>query len=168
MARHVRSLAVALSLLAGLPLGTTAQTPARRDYEAVAGPLEQAIAREMRVQGLPVVAIALVDDQDVVWSKGFGIVDSASRRSAGPETVFRVGSVSKLFTDVAIMQLVEQGKIDLDAPVTRYLPDFHPHNPYDRPITIRQLMSHRAGLVREPPLGSYFDSTSPPLATRPL
>ena len=165
MARHARSFAVALALIAALPLGTPAQAPAaRRDYAGVAGQLEQAIDRAMRVEGLPIVAIALVDDQDVVWTRGFGVVDSASRRSAGPQTVFRVGSVSKLFTDVAIMQLVEQGKVDLDAPVTRYLPDFHPSNPYDRPITLRQLMSHRSGLVREPPVGSYFDSTSPPLA----
>ncbi|PYP61087.1 MAG: hypothetical protein DMD26_18560 [Gemmatimonadetes bacterium] len=78
--------------------------------------------------------------------------------------MYRVGSVSKLFTDVAIMQLVEQGKVDLDAPVTTYVTEFHPHNPYGRPITLRQLMSHRAGLVREPPIGNYFDSTSPPLA----
>ena len=166
MARHARSLAAALSLLAALPLGTSAQAPAARlEYAAIAGRLEQVIEREMRVQRLPIVGIALIDDQDVVWSRGFGIVDSASHRTAGPETVFRVGSVSKLFTDVAIMQLVEQGKVDLDTPVTRYLPDFHPNNPYDRPITLRQLMSHRSGLVREPPVGSYFDSTSPPLAT---
>jgi CubicO group peptidase (beta-lactamase class C family)/D-alanyl-D-alanine dipeptidase len=165
MARHARLLAAALPLLAALPSRTSAQTPsARRDYAAIAGRLEQVIDREMHAQGLPIVAIALVDDQDVVWSRGFGVVDSATRRIAGPETVFRVGSVSKLFTDVAIMQLVEQGKVDLDAPVTRYIPDFHPNNPYDRPITLRQLMSHRSGLVREPPLGSYFDSTSPPLA----
>jgi len=166
MARHVRSLAAALVLLAVLfPLGSSAQAPAaRQDYGAIAGQLEQVIGRAMRAQGLPVVAIALVDDQDVVWSRGFGVVDSASRRIAGPETVFRVGSVSKLFTDIAIMQLVEQGKVDLDAPVSRYLADFHPRNPYDRPITLRQLMSHRSGLVREPPVGSYFDSTSPPLA----
>jgi CubicO group peptidase (beta-lactamase class C family)/D-alanyl-D-alanine dipeptidase len=165
MARHVRLLAAALSLIAALPLGTPAQTPTtRRDYTAVAGELEPAIQRAMRTHGLPIVAIALVDDQEVVWSRGYGVVDSASGRMAGPETVFRVGSVSKLFTDVAIMQLVEQGKVDLDAPVTRYLPDFHPRNPYDRPITLRQLMSHRSGLVREPPVGSYFDSTSPPLA----
>ncbi|PYP62104.1 MAG: serine hydrolase, partial [Gemmatimonadetes bacterium] len=148
------------------PLGASAQiTPApRRDYGAVADQLERLIDREMHAQGLPIVSIALVDDQQVVWSRGFGMVDSAARKLAGPETVYRVGSVSKLFTDVAIMQLVEQGKVDLDAPVTTYVTAFHPHNPYGRPITLRQLMSHRAGLVREPPIGNYFDSTSPPLA----
>src|SRR5690242_15698731 len=166
MARHARSLAAALALGAAFPSGTPAQAPAaRRDYAAVAGQLELVIDQAMRAQGLPVVGIALVDDQQVVWAKGFGIVDSASHRLAGPQTVFRVGSVSKLFTDVAIMQLVEQGKLDLDAPVTRYLPDFHPHNPYGKAITLRQLMSHRSGLVRESPVGSYFDSTSPPLST---
>src|SRR5256885_6399379 len=148
------------------PLGACAQiTPApRRDYGAVADQLERLIDREMHAQGLPIVSIALVDDQQVVWSRGFGMVDSSARKLAGPETVYRVGSVSKLFTDVGFMQLVEQGKVDLDAPVTTYVSEFHPHNPYGRPITRRQLMSHRAGLVREPPIGNYFDSTSPPLA----
>ena len=160
---RVLSLALAATVF---PLGAWAQiTPApRRDYGAVADQLERLIDREMHAQGLPIVSIALVDDQQVVWSRGFGMVDSAARKLAGPETVYRVGSVSKLFTDVAIMQLVEQGKVDLDAPVTTYVTAFHPHNPYGRPITLRQLMSHRAGLVREPPIGNYFDSTSPPLA----
>lgn len=163
--RHVIA-ATALGCAALIPLCAVAQnvdTP-RPEYTRVAEQLEQLIVREMRVQGLPVVAIALVDDQQLVWAKGFGTVDSASRRSAGPQTVFRVGSVSKLFTDVAIMQLVEQGKLDLDAPVSRYVADFHPHNPFGKAITLRELMSHRSGLVREPPVGSYFDSTSPPLA----
>lgn len=158
--------ACTLALSAVCPLGASAQLSSapRSDYSAVADRLQQIIEKEMRVARLPIVSIALVDDQEVVWSRGFGIVDSVTKRVAGPQTVFRVGSVSKLFTDIAIMQLVEQRKVDLDAPVSRYLPEFHPHNPYDRPITLRQLMSHRAGLVREPPVGNYFDSTSPPLA----
>ncbi|HEV8234135.1 MAG TPA: serine hydrolase, partial [Gemmatimonadaceae bacterium] len=167
MLQHIRRPFAVLSLVSAalFPLGVSAQdAQPPREYAAVAEQLERFIEREMRVQGLPIVSIALVDDQRVLWSKGFGVVDSATGRVAGSQTVFRVGSVSKLFTDVAIMQLVEQGKVDLDAPVTRYLPDFHPHNPYGKTITLRQLMSHRAGLVREPPVGSYFDSTSPPLA----
>ncbi len=78
--------------------------------------------------------------------------------------MYRVGSVSKLFTDIAIMQLVESGDIDLDAPVTTYVPDFDPLDPYGKPITLRQLMSHRSGLVREPPVGHYFDDAEPSLA----
>ena len=81
-------------------------------------------------------------------------------------TVHRVGSVSKLFTDIAVMQLVERGELDLDAPVSRYLPDFAPTGERGGParITLRQLMSHRSGLVREPPAGHYFDSSGTTLA----
>src|SRR5262249_37314593 len=67
-------------------------------------------------------------------------------------------------TDIAVMQLVEQGLYDLDAPVSQYLPDFTPKNPFGKEITLRQLMSHRSGLVREPPVGHYFDPTQPGLA----
>ena len=86
------------------------------------------------------------------------------KRPATAETVYRVGSVSKLFTDMAVMRLVEQGEIDLDAPVTKYLPEFQPRSPFNKPITLRMLMSHRAGLVREPPTGNYFAPDHPSLA----
>src|SRR5207302_5125243 len=102
--------------------------------------------------------------QAVVWARGFGLADPKAKRPATAETVYRVGSVSKLFTDIAVMRLVEQGRLDLDAPVTKYLPDFTPGNPFDKPITLRQLMTHRSGLVRESPVGNYFDPTSPSLA----
>src|SRR6516225_11896959 len=60
--------------------------------------------------------------------------------------------------------MVEGGVLDLDAPVTRYLPEFKPGNPFDKPINLRQMMAHRSGLVREPPVGNYFDPTNPTLA----
>jgi CubicO group peptidase (beta-lactamase class C family) len=137
--------------------------PNERYAEAVKA-LVPFIEHEVAVKHLPALSIALVDDQKVVWSRGFGFVDPAGKTAATADTVYRVGSVSKLFTDLAIMQLVEQGKLDLDAPVTRYLPDFKPTNPFDKPITLRQLMAHRSGLVREPPVGNYFDPKHPGLA----
>src|SRR5690606_18570364 len=73
-------------------------------------------------------------------------------------------SVSKLFTDIAAMQLVERGELDLDAPVTEVLADFRPDNPFGGEITLRQLMAHRAGLVREPAVGNYFELDGPGLA----
>lgn len=133
-------------------------------YAEVAAELRSLIEHEMADKGLPAVSIALVDDQQVVWAQGFGFADAAQQRPATAATVYRVGSVSKLFTDIGIMQLVEKGDIDLDAPVSRYLPDFQPTNPFGTPITLRQLMAHRAGLVREPPAGHYFDSTGTTLA----
>ena len=132
--------------------------PERR-YAPVVALLEEMIAREMRDKGIPALSIALVDSQRVVWARGFGWADSAKGVPATAETMYRVGSVSKLFTDLAVMQLVERGDLALDTDITRYLPSLRPKNPYGKPITLRQLMSHRAGLVREPPAGNYFDAT---------
>ena len=136
----------------------------RKDYVAAVEILERFITHEMADKELPALSIALVDDQQIVWAKGFGFADPKSKTPATAQTVYRVGSVSKLFTDIAIMQLVEQRKIDLDAPVTRYLADFRPRNSFGRSVTLRQLMSHRSGLVREPPVGNYFETTEPSLA----
>jgi CubicO group peptidase (beta-lactamase class C family)/D-alanyl-D-alanine dipeptidase len=144
-----------------LTLLLSASVSAQFSHSAEA--LEKIIRQEMANQALPAVSIALVDHQQVVWSEGFGLADPARKIPATADTIYRVGSVSKLFTDTAIMQLVERGQMDLDAPVSRYLPDFHPINPFGKPITLRELMSHRSGLVREPPVGHYFDSTSPSL-----
>ncbi|MDQ3747784.1 MAG: beta-lactamase family protein, partial [Acidobacteriota bacterium] len=139
-------------------------TSSQQKYRATIAMLDAFIRREMTDKELPGVSIALVDDQKIVWQQGYGFSDPKAKTPITADTVFRVGSVSKLFTDIAVMRLVEQGKLDLDAPVTNYLPDFKPHNSFGKPITLRQLMSHQAGLVREPPVGSYFDSSSPTLA----
>lgn len=135
-----------------------------KEYSAAIEMLERFVTHEMADKELPAISIALVDDQQIVWAKGFGFADPQAKVPATAETIYRVGSVSKLFTDIAVMQLVEQGKLDLDAPVTRYLPDFRPRNPFGKKITLRQLMSHRSGLVREPPVGNYFETTEPSLA----
>jgi len=139
-----------------------AQTDAQ--WQPVIAVLRERIAHEMADKQLPAVAIALVDDQRVIWAEGFGYQDAAHKVPATADTVFRVGSVSKLFTDIGVMQLVEAGKLNLDAPITTYLPNFHPANPFGGEITLRELMSHRSGLVREPPVGHYFDTAEPSLA----
>lgn len=126
-------------------------------YASVAEALSKFVQHEMADKKLPAFSIALVDDQQVVWAQGFGHADPDTKIPATAETVYRIGSVSKLFTDIGVMQLVERGELDLDAPIQTYLPDFHPHNQFHKDITLRQLMSHRAGLLREPPVGNYFD-----------
>ena len=134
------------------------------DYAQVSRLLGEAIRYEVQQKQLPAFSIALVDQDRIVWSDGFGFQDAEQKTPATAETIYRVGSVSKLFTDIAVMQLVEKNKLDLDVPVTRYLPEFQPNNPYDVPITLRQLMSHQSGLVRESPIGNYFDPDEPSLA----
>lgn len=157
---------ILLGVLAGCTAAPVAHVPEPRgvDYGPATAALERFIEREMAEKELPALSIALVDDQDIVWSRGFGYADAEEQVEASAETVYRVGSISKLFTDIAIMQLVERGELDLDAPVQRYIPDFRPENPFGREITLRQLVSHRSGLVREPPVGHYFDPAEPSLA----
>jgi CubicO group peptidase (beta-lactamase class C family)/D-alanyl-D-alanine dipeptidase len=135
-----------------------------KKYEVAVERLSKFIAREVREKNLPALSVALVDDQTIVWARGFGFADPKAKTPATADTVYRVGSVSKLFTDLAVLRLVERGVLDLDAPITKYLPDFKPDNPFGKPITLRQMMAHRSGLVCEPPAGNYFDSTSPTLA----
>lgn len=136
---------------------------AEKRYAQVAAALQEMIRHEIREKQLPGFSIALVDDQQIVWAQGFGFADPDKKIAATAETVYRVGSVSKLYTSIGIMQQVDRG-LDLDAPITKYLTNFRPRNPFQKPITLRELMSNRAGLVREPPLGSYFDSTQPALS----
>jgi len=90
-------------------------------------------------------AIVIVKDGEILFSKGYGHVDVERGIPVDPEsTIFRVGSVSKLFTWTAVMQLVEQGKLDLDADINTYL-DFEIPATYPEPITLKNLMSHTPG-----------------------
>jgi serine beta-lactamase-like protein LACTB len=155
---------VAWLLAAAHALHAQPATPPAAVYREAAARLDHFIAHEVEQKRLPALSIAVVDDQHIIWAKGFGFADPKAKAPATADTVYRVGSVSKLFTDIAVMRLVEQGKLDLDAPVANYLPDFKPENPFGKPITLRQMMAHRSGLVREPPVGSYFDPTNPTLA----
>jgi CubicO group peptidase (beta-lactamase class C family)/D-alanyl-D-alanine dipeptidase len=144
--------------------GAPENIPPDPAYEQAVERLREFIEHEMADKGLPALSIALVDDQRTVWAQGFGLEDPGDSVSATARTVYRVGSVSKLFTDIGVMQLVERGELDLDAPVATYVPDFQPRDPYGEAVTLRQLMSHRSGLVREPPRGNYFDDQPPLLA----
>ncbi|PQO43961.1 serine hydrolase [Blastopirellula marina] len=158
--------AASLLLALGLVLMSTSLSlfADETDYSPALPLLKQAIEHEVKQQKLPAFSISLVDGERVVWSAGYGKQDAAEKSPATAETIYRVGSISKLFTDLAVMQLVEQGKLDLDAPVTDYLPSFAPHSSTETPITLRQLMCHRSGLVRESPVGHYFDPAEPTLA----
>jgi len=168
----IRRRAVQISIISLLIAATAApsanrltqQPPLRKDYAEVIAALRPFIQREIAEKELPALSIALVDDQQTVWAEGFGFADPHTKKPATAETVYRIGSVSKLFTDIGIMQLVERGELNLDAPVTDYLPEFRPKNPFGAPITLRQTMSHRSGLLREPPVGNYFETTEPSLA----
>ena len=166
-----RNTAVLLCLISALSISCAVaaaqdanDSSPRKDYGEVVGALRPFIQQQMAEKGLPALSIAIIDDQQIVWAQGFGMADPQKKIPATANTVYRIGSVSKLFTDIAIMQLVERGELKLDDPITNYLPDFHPKNPFGTSLTLRQLMSHRCGLLREPPVGNYFETSQPSLA----
>jgi CubicO group peptidase (beta-lactamase class C family)/D-alanyl-D-alanine dipeptidase len=153
------TVAIPICLFLVLPMPTTGQP---KDDE-IRDALLPWIQNEVGLKNIPSLSIALVDDQRVVFSASVGYVDPKTKTFATPDTPYRVGSVSKPFTALLLMLLVELGLIDLDAPVQNYLPEFQPKNKYDKKITLRQMLSHRSGVVREGPVGNYFDDTHPTL-----
>lgn len=157
------------TLTLGLALSACATPPAkpeqqaRSDYTYTERYLRWFIPREMRRVGVPGLSIALVDDQKVVWAQGFGYADDARKLPASAQTLYGIGSISKLFTATAVMQLVEQGRIDLDAPVSRYLPEFSMRTRYtgSGPITARNLLTHHAGLPGDYLKGMWSPQPAP-------
>ncbi len=121
--------------------------------------VEQHIAH----RGVPGLSIAVVYDQEIVWSKGYGFADLEQKVPATPTTAYRIGSITKLFTSTAILQLRDAGKLRLDDPVSLYLPWFSVPNPFpdDPEITIRQLLTHTAGLSREGDFPYWTDHIFP-------
>ena len=102
------------------------------------------VTEQMESAPIPGMAIAIVHKSQIVHAKGFGIA-GPDGRAVTPQTPFVIGSVSKPMTATAVMKLVDQGKIDLDAPVRQYLPSFRVAEEGDL-ITVRHLLAHRSGL----------------------
>jgi serine beta-lactamase-like protein LACTB len=97
----------------------------------------------MDAHHVPGMTAAVAVDSTLVWTEGFGYADLEHMVHARPQTRWRIASISKTLTAVAAMQLLEQGKLDLDAPIQRWVPEF----PQKRgPVTLRRLMSHTSGL----------------------
>ncbi len=116
--------------------------PAYADAAAQAG----RHLRDMRDRlGLPALSAAVSIDGRLIWAGAVGWADPERRIPADPDTRFRIGSTSKAVTATALARMVEAGSIDLDAPISRYLP--RPPNPAWAPVTPRQLASHTAGIV---------------------
>lgn len=139
------------------------ETLARGDYSYTKEYMSWLINKEMKKNDVTGLSIALVDDQKVVWSEGFGYANKAGNVPATPETVYRVGSISKLFTATAVMQLAEQGKMDIDKPLRTYIPEFSIKSRFTDagPITPRSIMTHHSGLPSELLKGMWTKSPEP-------
>jgi CubicO group peptidase (beta-lactamase class C family) len=107
--------------------------------------LDDLLGRQLAEDHLAGAAVSVVKDGKLLFAKGYGLADIEKGIAVDPErTVFPIGSISKLFTATAVMQLVEQGKLDLDADINTYL-DFRIPDTYPQPITLKHLLTHTAG-----------------------
>ncbi|AZF05285.1 serine hydrolase [Pseudomonas sp. R5-89-07] len=155
--------------LRGIPLlgcllgtiGCQGQSPAppsieKGDYAAIVRYLQSRIPREMARDEVAGLSIALVNGQELIWASGFGLADKARGVPVTPNTAFRAGGISTLLTATATLQLVEQQRLALDAPLQHTLREFHVRSRFhrdqdeaDRAITLRRLLSHQSGLPSE-------------------
>lgn len=129
--------------------------PARRD--AARKLLDALATPELAGAG---VSIALIDGADTVWAEGFGVARASAGWAAAPGTRYEAASITKLFTATAVMQLVQDKRVDLDLPIDRYIPGFRIRSRWDlgaTPITARLLLTHRSGIPEQLLVGGYAD-----------
>ena len=135
----------------------------RGDYTKVAEYVSALVRHEMKKRDVTGLSIALVDDQRVVWAEGFGYSDKAGKVPASPETVYRAGSISKLFTATAAMRLAERGGLDINRPLGDCLPGFSIRTRFTdtAPITPRSIMTHHSGLPSDYLKGMWTRNPDP-------
>jgi len=123
------------------------------------------IQSKIDYENLPGLTVAIVHDQEMIYARGFGFADVKTKSPMTPGTIFRIASITKVFTSTAIMQLRDAGKLHLDEPISKYLPWFDiKHRFPDAPvITIRHLLTHSSGLPREAAFPYWTDHQFPTL-----
>lgn len=123
-----------------------ASSPSLEDPTNVEAFIDGVVIPAMASNGSPSGTVAILHNGELLFAKGYGYEDIEKQIPVDPfATLFRPGSVSKLFTWVAVMQQVELGKLDLDVDVNQYLKNFQIKDAFDQPITLRHIMTHTAG-----------------------
>jgi serine beta-lactamase-like protein LACTB, mitochondrial len=142
---RVRCIAVLVSVSVATLFGSPAWLHAQNSTlgPKKLGRLQSAVSRFLYANSVPGISAAVVQNGEPVWSEGFGVADLENYSPATSSTLYRLGSISKPITAVAVLQLWEQGKLDLDAPVQKYCPAF-PQK--EARITTRQLLGHLGGI----------------------
>lgn len=148
MLRMLRTCLFRPVLLIILTLAASTVAPLASAQQASLAPekrsqIEAAVSKFMSTTHVPGLSIAVVENGESEWSSGFGFADLENNVPASEHTLFRLGSISKSLTATGAMELVQQGKLDLDAPVQKYCPSFPQKS---APITTRMVMGHLAGI----------------------
>ncbi len=173
---HLRShpwRALCLSVPLALLILTGCAAPPKRPAQFTQGNYDYAtqyltwlIPQEMQKHNVVGMSIALIDDQQVVWAEGFGHSSRSKKVRATADTIYQIGSVSKVITATAVMQLVEAGKVEIDKPLQTYLPEFgiKTRFPNSGPITPRTLLTHHSGIPSDRIYGfAAVPPNSPPV-----
>src|SRR5258708_5544471 len=142
MGYAIRRGALLLAVLALITVSAQAQQSAGLPADKL-DKIEKAITAQMSRSSIPGLSVAVVVDHKLRWSNGYGLADVENFVPAKAATAYRLGSISKPITAAAVMQLVERGKIDLDAPIQKYCPAF-PQKQW--PITVRLVLGHLSGI----------------------
>lgn len=141
---HFFVLAVLLTASLGfLDEAAAAQGGGQRPLDTEA--IDAFVEEQMEARDLPGAAIAITKGDEVLHVRGYG--ETSTGRPVIGDTKFRVASLSKSFTSLAVMQLVEDGKVELDEPVEKYLPGFEVDDPRSGEITVRQLLDQSSGMA---------------------
>lgn len=164
--RHLRVLSLVVLVTAcGPPTVTSTPGVTSAASDPVADVIDgyrELIPTLMREQHVPGLAVTVVDDRGFVWTEGFGVTDGTGSDAVTPDTIFSIQSMSKAFTATGVMLAVQAGLLDLDEPITTYLPDFTVHSIFEQhpesKITLRRLLSHTAGFTHEAPVGNNWDA----------
>lgn len=142
-----------IALLLGCTSAQYPSTSSSSSTTSTTSALDSTLAQIFALDLAPGLSIAVVRDTQVIYAKGFGWADVEARRPVTPETIFYIASTTKSFTGLAAVLLDEQGRLDLDAPMSRYLPSARlqaPLNPDS--ITLRSLLSHTHGIDNDGPI----------------
>ncbi len=118
-----------------------------QSVQSATAKLDAFIRKKIRTEGIQGMTVAVTDRNRVLWRHEYGYADSGQKRPVTKDTLFQIGSISKSFASVALLQLVEQGRVDLNKPVKHYLPWLEIRSRH-RPVTLHHLMSHTAGIVQ--------------------
>ena len=160
MKQRTRWSALLLALTLALSLTVSAAAE-----ETTADPVEEAIAAAATFGGAVSIQYALWQDGAVTDTGASGVYSKTENRALTEDNLYGIGSVSKIYTTVAVMQLAEQGKVSLDAPVTRYLKDFRMADSRYKDITVRMLLNHSSGIMGTGLAGAILFDDADPSAT---
>lgn len=167
---------ITVSTAACSPDASTTQTPqpqltpaalaeptatAAYSNSAVIEKYRQLIPQIMKEQNIPGLSLAVVDDQQVLWAEGFGVTDPVQNRPVTADTLFSIQSMSKNFTAVGVLMAAQDGLVNMDTPISAYLPEFHVNSIFEehpeQKMTLTNLLGHTAGFTHEAPVGNNSD-----------